>query len=381
MLREKNCATELYRFFAKIEEIGFFKESPEPKDSTESPETKNSNLALGEVYLNVTNKCNMSCPYCYMSADKYSSVKEMTHDQITGVIDQIHRINKNSHIIVSGGEPLLRRDIYDILSYLHERQLPSTLITNGSMVSVRNVHKLSTLNMVQVSVDGSNAQVHERTRNNFDAVWAGVQVLVDHKIPLVVAATISAHNYDDIPALTEKCRLSEIDISYCLVEPFGRANKHDNLTVSPKKVFDLLSRLSAETPDASQGNHAVDFANYYKRRCKRRNCGMGKGIISIAANGDVFPCHVLHRKELTMGNLLEVPLEEVLQSEDLGWTRVDVDEIEGCGQCDYKYLCGGGCRAHTYWKYGTFRKRYPYCELSSRCIEYNLTQGNCEGIV
>jgi len=364
-MKNRDCTEEVTNFFEELQRIKFFDQFS-TIDSTTVPSL---------VYLNVTNKCNMRCPYCYMSSDSYYPAKDMDYYQLKEIIKEIYKLNPEAHLVISGGEPLIRDDIFKIIAYSSQLGLSSTLITNGSLISRENVKHLKNLYRVQVSLDGSSPDIHEKTRMNFTGVWNGIQLLVENNIRTVVSPTINSFNYADIPILTNKCRQAGIEISYCLVEPVGRASENHNLTVSPREVYDLFTNLNKEELPGGLKINDLDFASQYSRHHKSKNCGMGKGTISIASNGDVFPCHTLHRAELKMGNLRESSLKNILRSEIVDKVRVDVDEIEGCKECHYRYLCGNGCRSHAYWKHGTFRHKYGFCELSYSCIEHNLLQG------
>lgn len=364
----RSCEAIVLAFFRRLQEIGFF----EPyKCGTVDP----SPSSLAAVYLNVTETCNMRCPYCYMSSGPEARSDELSAEEIAGVLRDIYAINSNTHIVIAGGEPLVRKDIGQIFSLINHRGFPATLITNGSLIKPDLLEDLRSMTAVQVSVDGSTAEIHDKTRSHFDRVWRGVEWLKSENVPVRVSAAINAFNYDDIGNLMRKCDAAGVELTFSYAQPLGRGNENRDLCVSPGKVFELMRGLSADRPSESATLQDTGLPGSFARRHRRQMCGVGESLISIAPNGDVFPCHALHRPDLKMGNVRDSALPEILTSPVVSRVRVPVDDIRDCDVCSYRYLCGGGCRASTYWKEETVRTRYPGCALSRRTVRHNLFEG------
>jgi radical SAM protein with 4Fe4S-binding SPASM domain len=364
----RSSQSDVVAFFSHLREIGFFE--PDLDDQGQSDP-----WPLAAVYLNVTETCNMQCPYCYMSSGPQAGSNELRGDEIADLLGQIHAINPEAQIVIAGGEPLVRRDIGAILDHISSFGFQATLITNGSIVKAELIPKLRTLTAVQISLDGSTADIHEKTRSNFDRVWDTIRLLKREKINVRISATISAFNYDDIGNLVEKCSAEGVELGFSYAQPMGRGKSNQELCVTPGKVFELMRNLSEGDTTKSTALRDTGLPGSLMRRHRRRMCGLGRSLISIAANGDVFPCHALHRQDLTMGNVRNHALPDILESPSVRRVRVPVEDINGCRDCTYRYLCGGGCRASSYWAENLVRSPYPGCELSRRTIEHNLFQG------
>ena len=98
----------------------------------------------------------------------------------------------------------------------------------------------------------------------------------------------------------------------------------------------------------------------------REGCGFGKKTISIAYNGDIYPCHMLHCQECKMGNIKHDRLKEIIDGSNFEGNDILLDDVEECGICEYKNLCGGACRGRAYLFTGDMKKRDPYCLAAKR---------------
>ncbi len=96
----------------------------------------------------------------------------------------------------------------------------------------------------------------------------------------------------------------------------------------------------------------------------RIKCEAGDKMISIDAKGNIYPCHMLHFNDLKMGNVFESKIVDVLNSKTNLFKKLRVDDFENCSACEYKYLCGGGCRGRSYLKYHNLKNKDSYCKLN-----------------
>lgn len=106
----------------------------------------------------------------------------------------------------------------------------------------------------------------------------------------------------------------------------------------------------------------------------REGCGFGKKTISIAYNGDIYPCHMLHCQECKMGNIKHGRLKDIIDESDFEGNNILLDDIEECGICEYKNLCGGACRGRAYLFTGDMKKRDPYCLAAKRFYDNLFAQ-------
>ena len=103
---------------------------------------------------------------------------------------------------------------------------------------------------------------------------------------------------------------------------------------------------------------------------KIRRCAMGNEQISIGANGNVYPCHLLHVKEFFSGNIREKSIAEIYNHSPIlvRIRELTVDNVSGCNSCDFRYMCGGGCRGRAYWDSGSVYKAGNFCDYEINAI-------------
>ena len=98
-------------------------------------------------------------------------------------------------------------------------------------------------------------------------------------------------------------------------------------------------------------------------------CGLGCKMVSIAANGEVYPCHMLHKDTMKMGDIKTDSLKNILKNKESIWSHMTVDNVKGCSSCDYKYMCGGGCRGRSYLYDNVIDNKDPFCMLTKLYLE------------
>lgn len=142
-----------------------------------------------------------------------------------------------------------------------------------------------------------------------------------------------------------------------------------------KRLIDQLHKCGVEEIVISGGepfirNDMAEILRFAKEECHiERMSVISNGtmewnrLISIDAKGDVYPCHMLHKNELKLGNALEDELMDIVFSPDNIFLKLDVDAFDGCNECEYKYLCGGGCRGRSYLRHLKLNQKDAYCAM------------------
>ncbi len=243
--------------------------------------------------LRVTSRCNLECLHCY-SADSGCG-KELTTQEIKSAID-ILVDNGVGHITISGGEPFLRSDIFEILKY-SSLKTKTGIVCNGTLIDKSAAKALSKIDIsrLMVSVDGIG-EVHDRMRgkNTYTRTEKGIFNSLNYGIPLGVSTTLTGLNCNHIIEIYDF--LKKNNISRWIIEklkPVGRAVE-SNICMGAKEdevVMNLLMRLKAE--DKNMDISIYDCAN---------NCSAGIKTISVNPNGDVTPCAFM--PQAVCGNIL-----------------------------------------------------------------------------
>lgn len=113
--------------------------------------------------------------------------------------------------------------------------------------------------------------------------------------------------------------------------------------------------VNAKVSDTPIGSYGINC---------RKSCEAGKKFVSVDSKGDVYPCHMLHFDEFKMGNALIKDIKEMVSNTQNRFIDIDVNGINTCKDCEYKYLCGGGCRGRSYLKHGNLLEKDTYCTLN-----------------
>ena len=343
------------------------------------------------VVWNYTNACNLRCKHCYQRADK-PTPDELTTKERFSVIDQLDE-NNVSALAFSGGEPLMRRDFYDVAKYAYERGLYVSVATNGTLLSRDTVARLkkSGVSYVEISLDGATKETHESFRGVegcFEKTIQGIKNSVEAGIFTCIATTATKHNINEVPKVIELAK--KIGVKRVIIFnfiPTGRGEEIVHLDLSPTEREDLLKYLYEEL--AGGRIETLCTAPQYSRVCLQQSLARGKDILSpthfaaldfhgrakqladflggcgagrlycaIQPNGLVTPCVFM---PIVVGDLRKQSLRDIwLNSKVMNELR-DRDKLEGrCGRCEYKYICGG-CRARAYAYYGDYLAPDPGC--------------------
>lgn len=322
-----------------------------------SPEAQNSESFVPLVMSwNVTRECNMKCNHCYINATKKKLNNELTTAEGKNLMDQICQVSKPL-LILSGGEPLLRADIYELIRYGASKGLKMGLGSNGSLIDESVAAKLKDAGIatVSISLDSHIPAQHDEFRGVTSAWEKAVnacKLLRKNNVLVQVNTTLTHENYnqiDDIMSLAEGIGVENFHLFFLV--PTGRGIKLTD--ISPQKYEDMISNTFAKV-----ANHTLNVrpscAPQFMRIAKGmgldmrqwvRGCLAGLYYCRIYPNGDVTPCPYLPIK---LGNVREKTFKDIWFNSAIFKALRDPNTLKGkCGTCDFRALCGG-CRARAY---------------------------------
>ena len=305
---------------------------------------------------NVTRECNLKCSHCYINAADGKLINELTTEEGKRLIDQICKVSRPL-LVLSGGEPLLRPDIYELIQYGANRGLKMGLGSNGSLIDAIVAKKLkaSGITTVSISLDSHIAAQHDDFRGVAGS-WAkavnAIKVLRDNGVLVQVNTTLTHDNYnqiDDIMSFSESIGVENFHLFFLV--PTGKGVKIDD--ISPQKYEDMITttfakvskhRLNVRPSCAPQFMRIAQGMGLDMRQWIR-GCIAGMYYCRIYPNGDITPCPYLPVK---VGNIREKSFQEIWKNADMFKALCDPDALTGkCGKCDYRISCGG-CRARAY---------------------------------
>ena len=315
---------------------------------------------LSSVQLSISGSCNLNCKYCYATDRKESRFPKMTLDDYKRVVDDILEYAPGTEFSVTGGEPLLNPDVFDIAAYIHSKGVGVDLLTNATLLNEANIQRLAKVfDKVTVSLDGSTEQKHDRFRGKgaHARTMHALQLLEQYQVPCFLAMTVNRLNIDDVQAMAE---LYGDRLGFAPLFPAGNAKKgEEDISITGLEYFNALKQAAGVRP-LGYCEATLDAA-IDRRRCK---CAVGGAEISISETGDVYPCQLLHYPQFLMGNIHESPVSELHRSSPVTeqCARMVVDNIQGCADCFLRYVCGGACRARAFHECGDIMTSGRFCE-------------------
>ena len=322
-----------------------------------SPEAKNQEHYVPLIMsYNVTRECNMKCSHCYINATDQKLQDELTTQEAKTLIDQIYQVS-SPLLVLSGGEPLLRQDIFELIEYGSKKGLKMGLGSNGYLINdvVAKKLKAAGIATVSISIDSSIPAQHDEFRGVKGAWERAVnacKLLRKNGILVQVNTTLTHDNYDQIDAimtLAEAIGVENFHLFFLV--PTGRGVKLTD--ISPQKYEDMITNTFAKV-QKHRLNVRPSCAPQFMRIAKGmgldmrqwiRGCIAGMHYCRIYPNGDVTPCPYLPIK---LGNIREQKFKEIWFNSPVFNRLRNLDCLKGkCGICEYKTLCGG-CRARAY---------------------------------
>ena len=329
----------------------------------------NGHSQLNNLYIHITFQCNLSCSHCYASAGIADDMSFMKAEELKILLSKVGKSNF-SKTIITGGEPLIHPQINEILLYLKttkEKGMNLALRTNltGNYSDNFLLLLAEAFNQVIVSVDGNKASHDERR-------GAGSYKLMKNNITRY--QNLVKSNADKYAELSLACVMNSKDIK----GETGNSVKELGKSLGIKRVrFRPLlplgrAKIWNEPPVSEAINSHLDPMILIEQGIRpNMSCGLGQNLY-IEPSGDSFPCYAYHKPHSILGNVLEEGLEQVLKSPEFRKLSIyDVDNIKKCKDCEYRYLCGGACRAWS-GEHAQYRLNAPPIEcdgLKARAME------------
>ena len=338
----------------------------------------------------VTRSCNLACGHCRASALRGPYEGELGTEKCLRLLDEITTVGKPV-IILTGGEPLLREDIYDIAAYGNSQGLRMVLATNGSFVTEAVAKKLieAGIQRVSVSLDGPDAGSHDAFRGvpgAFKEALAGIAAMKKAGLEFQINTTITQANLAQIREIHNLVhRLDAAAHHIFLLVPTGRGQELAAQEITPLAYEETLNWFYEEGLGCDIQLKATCAPHYYRifnQRQKEqsgakgkpgsvgaaigkpslhtmtRGCLGGSAFCFISHTGQVQPCGYL---ELDCGQVTEKSFTEIWNDSEIFRNLRDLGHYEGkCGRCEFLRVCGG-CRARAFETTGDYLAEEPFC--------------------
>lgn len=313
---------------------------------------------LKRIQLELLLKCNLYCTHCYCSSSP-SAPWGLGTGEIMNLIDQASQMG-TLYLDITGGEPLLRKDIFSIISYAHQKQLVLSLFTNLTVMNEKIAQQLAALNIasIQTSLDAFTPELHDQFRGrkgSHQKTINGIKILKKYKIPLSVTIMVHQGNKHEIKQLTDFIKM-ELKIPFRLdrVIPSGRALQNQNMSLSNEEFYELSCSLFGNQKPLT--TKVCDFASALIDKSRiEPSCGVGASYLFIKYNGDVVLCPTMTEKESPLfqaGNLCRNSLQEIWLHHPT-FQQFRGIQCKNIGVCPASEKCRGGCRSNAYLLHGS----------------------------
>jgi len=340
-----------------------------------------------------TIQCNLTCAHCRRLEDNETRVTDLDTNQARSMIDQLVVLGREQPmmpiLVFSGGEPLCRPDLFELVSYADAHGIIPALATNGTLIDDTWALRIaaSTIERVSISLDGATAKTHDQLRQlpgAFDRAVAGIRRLADHQVPFQINMTLTKHNVHELGALYDLAvKLGAVAVHPFMLVPVGCGEELAETDMLSPEEYEKALHVVAKLEQRGGLQIKVTCGPHYERVKRElgmsspvpahghthapgahpqgatsRGCLAGQGVLFVGHQGDVFPCGYL---PVHCGNILETDLTDIWQDNPDLSCMADSANLEGkCGACEFRKVCGG-CRARAYAASQNYLAAEPFC--------------------
>jgi len=329
-----------------------------------------------DVIWNITNKCNLLCDHCYMAADAHTRPNELTDEETIALVEQMGE-RKLPALFLSGGEPMMRKNFWEILETARGAGIRVTVSTNCTIMDRDAAKRLRAngIDWIATSLYGP-AEFHDAmvgVPGTRDRVVAAIKLLREEGVHVAIKTAISAATWPYVYDLIQEARDLDVGLLYfCDLITAGRSEGEDDGRITAEQwreladyiIDDLLAGEEAGVkgmewdigampsfiPYVAERliERGVDVSNGLERLKTISACPVGKGHMNINSEGGIMPCQFA--QDWTIGNVREMTLQDAVGE----LYKLDQMEAEGvCSPeaCEYSRICRG-CRAKAWQRTG-----------------------------
>ena len=340
------------------------------------------------IVWNITYACNLKCIHCYIRAGLAKN-NELNTEEALDLIDQIKEI-RSPLLILSGGEPLVRKDFNKIFEYASSKDINLVLSTNGVLINKKIAKWLSKLGFkyIGISIDSPNPEWHDKFRGvegSFKKALEGVKYCVEAGLPTGIRFTVTRYNVEDVPDVINLSLKNGISrITFYHLSSAGRAQKMSrDWFITPEQYewfMNVLINTSIKYRNAIEiettmapfdGIYIADKIAKSRGEFKllmelvKAQGGCGRKIISIYPDGTVYPCQFVDF--MSLGNIRKNRLIDILNPHhpaiDYFTNTEKYLKFGKCSECPFKDICKGGDRIRAYYLGGSLYSSDPQCYL------------------
>lgn len=343
------------------------------------------------LFWELTTGCNLSCIHCRASAQPGRALDELSTQEAQGVIDQLTSFS-SPILVLTGGEPLYRPDVFDIARYASYKGMRVALATNGTLVTddvARSIVEAG-VKRVSISLDGGKAETHDTfrgLRGSFAKAMQGFENLKRYGMSLQFNTTIARHNAHEVEEVLDLAlKLGADALHIFMLVPVGCGLQIADEQMLPAEeyehILEWFYRMSREVRIELKATCAPHYFRIMYQKAKEagirvtwethgmaamsKGCLAGTGVCFLSHKGKVQPCGYL---PVEAGDVRRESLRKIWEESRLFQELRNSDLLKGkCGICEYRMVCEG-CRARAFSEKGDYLEEEPYCIYVPRKVQ------------
>lgn len=349
-----------------------------------------THFVLRLVAWEMTQACNLACVHCRASACTEPSPDELTTGEGRALIDGIAEVGKPI-LIMTGGEPLMRSDFFDLARYAMDAGLRAVLATNGCMVTPEVAKEIASVGIprVSISIDGPSADDHDAFRKvegAFESSMTGIENLRSAGVPVQINTTLTRRNRGQLAQIMSLAEgIGAEAFHVFLLVPTGRAKGMSGEEMGPQEYEESLEEFYQLGRSSTMETKATCAPQYYRilrqqakkegvevtaetfgLNARTRGCLGGLSFVFVSHRGELQPCGYF---DVQAGSVRESEFKEIWENAEIFRNLRAFSQMQGkCGKCDYLRFCGG-CRARAYESTGNYMSEEPYCAYTPRSMQ------------
>ena len=336
------------------------------------------------IFWETTAGCNLTCIHCRrLEVSRKMMESDLTTEESFQLVDQIAEM-KGVILVLSGGEPLIRPDIFDIARHAVSKGIMLAMASNGTMIDPRMAKQIvdSGIRRVSISLDGADSATHDPFRKlegSFEKAIRGIRNLQELGMSCQINVTVAKHNVHQMEQIYKMALDLGVDALHLfMLVPVGCGVEiADDQMLDAEKYEEVLNwfyDISMEKKIQTKATCAPHYFRIMRQRAAEdgikispethgmaamtKGCLAGTGICFVSHKGNVVPCGYL---PVEAGNIWTQPLKEIWDHSPVFQDLRNPDRLRGkCGVCEYKQVCEG-CRARAYFEQEHYLEEEPYC--------------------
>ncbi|MGD9780942.1 MAG: PqqD family peptide modification chaperone [Kiritimatiellia bacterium] len=380
-------------FAEELRRDGFALASPAPAARVAPAENYSwIHEAPRSMDLSLTGRCNLHCDYCFY-ADEMAGRRDLPAERWLAFFRELEGLAVRS-LTLSGGELFMRPDLWRLIDGVVDARMRYSILTNGTLIADQTIGEFmrgsrrSRLDSIQVSIDGSCAEIHDASRGkgSFEKAIRGLRRLKGAGFPATARVTVNRHNVGDLEnaarLLLDDVGLARIGTNDAMPMGTGCSRREDIVLAPEQRVLAMKTLVNLERKypgriQASAGSLALwhmfremEEAKAGGRKTRRwkmgclSSCGCMFAKLAVHHDGMIVPCNMLAAASL--GTIGETPIRAIWQDHPLlkemrGRGKIPMEQVPGCAGCEWAPYCSGGCPAAEYARTGDLYLANPEC--------------------